>query len=201
MRSLVLLSLVVMACRGKEAPKADAAQAAPPPTDAVVESLPPMPAFPSPARGKLAAVSAGAPLEIEGEWKAEAGVCDQPPMLQVVAQVEGTGTIVLLALPEKDRVTDYPIKIATGTGLPAAPASQIGVQVFRKSGPAAYQASEGSVEIYAYEKAVSGRFAVTMRQISSNDRIRYAGAFREIPIKQMDKAYCAVADSASRARP
>lgn len=199
MRSLVLLSLLFAGCQGKDANKAQPAQPAPTPTPAV-ESLPPMPSFPSPARGRLAAQSAGGPAEIKGEWAAEAGVCEQPPMLQVVAQVEGTGTIVLLALPEKNRVTDYPVT-TVGNGLPTPPAAQVGVQVFRKQGPAAYQASEGSVEIYAYEKTVSGRFGVTMRQISSNERIRYAGAFREIPIKQLDKSYCTVADSAARARP
>src|SRR5262249_18300616 len=113
---------------------------------------------------QLAAQSAGGELDIRGEWPAEAGICDQPPMLQVVAQVKGAGTIVLLSLPAGNRVTSYPVKLRLPgqQGIPEAPASQVGVQMFRPQGPVAYQGAEGSVDIYGYAKTVSGRFAVTL---------------------------------------
>ena len=197
MRVLLAAWMIVAACRSK--PAADPASKQQGTATAVAaESLPPMPPYPEPARGRLAVQSAGGAHEIKGEWPAEAGACERPPMLQVVAQVQGFGTIVLLALPEKDRVTSYPVTIVDTTGLPTAPASQVGVQVFRSDGPAAYQAAEGAVEVYAFEKTVSGRFGVTMRQVSTNSRIRYAGAFREIPLKQLDAAHCARADSAAK---
>lgn len=195
MRRLLVLILTVAACRGQET-KATAERPAVNLTPAV-ESLPPMPAFPAAARGRLAVQSAGGPKEIRGEWPAEAGMCERPPMLQIVSQVQGTGTIVLLALPETNRVARYPVTMI-GSGLPTPPAAQVGVQVFRADGPGAYQAAEGSVEIYAFEKTISGRFGVTLRQISTNARIQYAGAFREIAVKPLDPAHCAVADSAAK---
>ena len=195
MKSLLVTALLLAACRGKQSTKSSSAQA--PANPPAVESLPPMPAFPTPARGRLAVQSAGGDYEIKGEWPAEAGACDQPPMLQVVAQVKGIGNIVVLALPEKNRVASYPVT-TVGRGLPEAPASQVGVQVLRPQGPSAYQAADGAVDVYAYERTVSGRFGVTLRQISSNAKIRYAGAFREIPIKQLDRPHCARADSAAK---
>lgn len=198
MRRLVLVTLVVAACGGKEPEKAPPGQPAAN-TVPVAESLPPMPPFPEASRGRLAVQSAGGLHQIKGEWPAEAGVCQRPPMLQVVSQVQGTGTIVLLALPETNRVARYPVTLIA-SGLPTPPAAQIGVQVFRPDGPAAYQATEGSVEVYAFTKTVSGRFGVTLRQISTNGRIQYAGAFKEVVIKQLDPAHCAIADSAAKSR-
>jgi len=194
-----LLALCVLSgCEGKRpraASRGPDSAATPLPPD----SLPPMPKYPEPGRGRLAALSAGAERPIQGEWPAEAGICEQPPMLQVVSQVPGTGTIVLLALPEGNRVTSYPVALV-GTGLPTPPAAQVGVQMFAGGMPAAYQASDGAVEIYAFEKTVSGRFGVTLRHISTNQKIRYAGAFKGIPLKALDQTHCALADSTARAR-
>lgn len=187
--------LFLAACRDK--PPAPASNPQDASIPAAAESLPPMPPHPVAARGRLAVQSAGGPREIKGDWAAEAGVCVTPPMMLVVAQVQGMGTVVRLSLPDTNRVTSYPITTVAG-GLPPPPAAQVGVQVFRPDGPAAYQGGEGSVEIYEFAKLVSGRFAVTLRQISTNARIQYAGAFREIPVKPLDRAHCAVAGSAAK---
>jgi hypothetical protein len=122
-------------------------------------------------------------------------------MLQVVAQEPGTGTIVLLALPpEGSRVTRYPVTTVS-VGLPAPPAAQIGVQMFRPTGSRAYQAAEGEVEVYAFDRVVSGRFAVTLREINTNRRKQYAGSFREVPVRALDPAKCAMADSVAASPP
>jgi len=162
------------------------------PSDTVVA----MPAFPRAARGRLAALNAGVrgTPEIKGEWPAEAGTCDQPPMLQLVAQQPGMGTIILLALPPANRLTRYPVTIAPG-GLPTLPAAQVGVNLFRSLGTFAYQAADGEVLVYALDRVVSGRFAVTLREINTNVRVKYAGTFREVPVKPLDAEQCAMADS------
>ncbi|MBI4499552.1 MAG: hypothetical protein HY700_00160 [Gemmatimonadetes bacterium] len=153
-----------------------------------------MPPYPAAERGKLAVQSAGPPgtEPMVRDWPAQAGMCETPPMLQIRAEEAGTGgTMVLLALPA-NKVTSYPITLVT-QGLPTPPAAQIGVQVYTRTGSSAYQAQDGSVDIYVFDRTVSGRFAVTLREISSNTRIRYAGAFREVPVVRLDPALCAPA--------
>jgi hypothetical protein len=112
----------------------------------------------------------------------------------VVAQEPGAGTIVLLQLPPENPVTRYPVTTVT-QGFPQPPAAQVGVNLFRPTGQFSYQAAEGDVELYVLGRVASGRFAVTLREINSNARVRYAGAFREIPVKELDPAKCAGADS------
>ena len=115
-------------------------------------------------------------------------------MLMIKSEQPGQGgTLVILALPA-DRITTYPVTTVTA-GLPTPPAAQIGVQVYRATGAMAYQALEGNVDLYAFGPTVSGRFAVTLREINRNERIRFVGAFREIPLSRLDPAFCAPAAS------
>ena len=198
MRGGVILLLGLSACRGK-ADQVASTPAAKTPVPAAMpakpaDELPPMPAYAEAARGHLAAQSAGpaGTEEIRGEWTARAGICDKPPMLQVVAEEPGVGTIILLAVPVANQVRSYPITTVS-SGLPDPPAAQIGVQLIRRTGSFAYQALDGSVDVYAFEKTVSGRFASTLREISSNVRLRYVGAFREAPVVKLDASRCAPA--------
>jgi hypothetical protein len=157
-----------------------------------------MPPYPDAARGRMSVLSAQQRVEdsIRHEWPAQAGLCAAPPMLLVKSEEMGSGgTMVLLALPE-NRVGTYPVTVVE-RGLPTPPAAQIGVQVFRPTGSLAYQAMDGSVDLYSYGKTVSGRFAVTLREISRNERIRYAGAFKEVPVVELEAALCAPAEAAA----
>ena len=163
--------------------------------------LPPMPPYPEAVRGRLAVQSAGPPgtQQIARDWVAKAGVCETPPMMQIKGEQPGAGgTLVLLAVPE-NKITSYPVTLVA-QGLPTPPAAQVGVQVYTKTGSFAYQAQEGSVDVYAFGKTVSGRFAVTLREINSNARLRYAGAFREVPVVQLDPAFCAPAAAGAKPR-
>lgn len=197
----VLLLLIVAAGCGKQDAAPSTTTASPADTTQPRSAqgsadLPEMPRYPDAGRAHMAVISAGAnPGDtISRDWQADAGWCASPPMLLVKSEMPGVGgTLVLLALPE-DRITTYPVTIVT-EGLPEPPAAQVGVQVFRSSGPQAYQATEGSVDLYAFGKTVSGRFAVTLREISRNTRIRYAGAFREVPLVQLAESLCAPAAS------
>ena len=187
--------LLALACKGSERAKAKAG-AAPDTTRPVSSELPPMPRFPEASRGRMAVVSAGpaGADSIHREWAADAGWCETPPMLLVKSEQPGEGgTLVLLALPA-DRITSYPVTTVT-QGLPTPPAAQIGVQVYRPTGPLAYQALDGSVDLYAFGPTVSGRFAVTLREINRNEKIRFAGAFKEVPLARLDAAYCTPAAS------
>jgi hypothetical protein len=118
-------------------------------------------------------------------------------MLQVRSeQVAQGGTLVLLALPE-NKVTTYPVTLVN-EGLPTPPAAQVALQVFSRVTSTAYQAMDGAVEVYAWGKTVSGRFGITLREINRNDRIRFVGAFRDVPVTKLDSALCAPAAAGAK---
>jgi len=166
------------------------------------EPLPPepleMPDFPAQQRGRMVAASAGAPggEEIDGSWEAGAAMCEDPPMMQVMAGAPGIGTLVLLQLPPaEERVGRYPIVIVD-SGPPPTPAAQIGVQLFRGPASYAYQAMEGQVEVYGYGDRVSARFAVSLREIRSNDTVLYAGVFHGVSLEPLPLEQCEAAKAA-----
>jgi hypothetical protein len=149
----------------------------------------PMPDFPEPQRGRLVVRGAGSYM-LDGAWEAVARMCDDPPMMQVVAQEPGIGTLVLLQLPpESGRLTDYPVTIVE-QGAPPAPASQVGVQIFQGGAASAFQAMEGQVSVYGFDDRISGRFAVILREISSGDGQKYAGVFENVPIEPIAVEDC-----------
>lgn len=149
----------------------------------------PMPAFPEPQRGRLVVRGAG-PYMLDGAWPAVARMCDDPAMMQVIAQEPGIGTLVLLQLPpDGQRLADYPVTIVE-QGAPVAPASQVGVQLFQGGAASAFQGMEGQVSVYDFGSRVSGRFAVILRDISSGDRQKYAGVFESVPIEQIAVEDC-----------
>ena len=166
------------------------------------DPLPPealeMPDFPAQQRGRLVAASAGAPggEEIEGSWEAGAAMCEDPPMMQMMAGEPGIGTLVLLQLPATEkRVARYPIVIVD-SGPPPAPAAQIGVQLFRGPASYAYQALEGEVEVYGFGDRVSARFAVKLREIQSDDTVLYAGVFHGVGLQPLPLEQCQAAKAA-----
>jgi len=111
-------------------------------------------------------------------------------MMQVLAQQPGIGVLVLLQMPEPgDRITDYPVMIVE-RGAPVPPASQIAVQLFQGGAASAFQAAEGQVSVYGMDERISGRFAVVLREITSNDLQKYAGVFHGVPITAIPEADC-----------
>lgn len=149
----------------------------------------PMPDFPEPQRGRLVVRGAGSYM-LDGAWPAAARMCDDPPMMQIVAQEPGIGTLVLLQLPPASRrLTDYPVTIVE-QGAPTAPASQVGVQLFQGGAASAFQAMEGQVSIHSFGDQISGEFAVILREIASGDGQKYAGVFERVPIEQIPVEDC-----------
>jgi hypothetical protein len=149
----------------------------------------PMPDFPEPRRGHLVAKGAGTYM-LDGAWEAIARKCDDPPMMQVLAQQPGFGTIVLLQLPpEGERLTDYPVTIVE-QGIPDPPASQVGVQVFQGGSVATFQAMEGGVTVFGYGQLISGQFAVVLREVSTEELQKYAGTFQSVPIEAIPEDDC-----------
>lgn len=149
-----------------------------------------MPDIPDARRGYLVARGAG-PYELDGAWEAQTGTCDDPPMIEVIGRQPGMGVLVLLQLPAAgERVTSYPVTIVE-EGAPTPPASQIAVQLLEGSTGRAFQGMEGSIDVYRYDDRVSARFAVSLREIASDDLQKYAGVFHEIRVKPLPQEQCA----------
>lgn len=181
------LVAVAIACRGDERqPGATPIQteAQPTPSDSIR-----MPTYPEPRRGYLVARSAGV-YDLDGQWPARAGMCEDLGIMEVLAQQPGVGTIVLLRLPpQAQRLTTYPITIVD-SGAPAPPAAQIGVQLFQGANAYAFQGLQGQVLLTGMSDRVSGRYQVTLREISSDDLAKYAGVFESVMLEQLPAEQC-----------
>lgn len=150
--------------------------------------LPPMPDYPGQRGGYLVAHAVGA-TDFELAWPARAGRCSEPAMLLVIAELERSGASVLLELPDGDALVEYPVKLATDSGAPEPPAAQLGFQFFEDV-PSAYQAAEGTVEVYGIASGVSGRFAITIRHIVNQELARVAGVFHNVDIEDLPPDWC-----------
>ncbi|MDH3495703.1 MAG: hypothetical protein OER21_02995 [Gemmatimonadota bacterium] len=195
------LVLVVVACGGERSDQPavvtsddsiEAAIAA-----ASDTTLPPMPALPGRRGGQMTVRAVGV-LDFEKTWPARAGRCARPAMILVVAEEPGSGGSVLLQLPDSGPLTGgYPVKIADSTGVPAAPAAQLGFQFFQERSSDAYQAAEGSVEVYSLDDLrVSGQFTATVRHIVNERRARVAGVFHGVDVEALPPDWCEQAQAA-----
>lgn len=207
---LTVLSVGACAAEPEEADPVDQASANGEATSGpvIVEPLPDMPPFPAPRRGFMVVTSAG-PHHVEGAWRARAGICEDPPMLTVVAEESGIGVLVLLQLPPAGlRITSYPITLVEGAvGFPEPPAAQLAVQLLTGRNVYGFQGDTGRVEVYGFgelldridprERAVSGRFAVTVREIQSEQRVQVAGVFDGIGVAPLPAEQCRAARDAA----
>jgi hypothetical protein len=200
-RLTVALLLLIVGC-GRRAPQGDGAA-----SDAVAAEdtvtvgadtvLPDMPDLPARRRGYLTAVAVG-DVNFEKSWQARAGRCARPPMILVLGDEPGSGGSILLQLPAAGPFTGiYNVRLADSTGMPEAPAAQLGFQFFNQQGAAAYQAADGAVELTSLdERRVSGAFHVTMRHINTNHRVRIAGTFEAVDVEPLTPAWCESAQAA-----
>lgn len=181
-----LLTLVFACSADERQPPPPQAQATGQPTtpDSMI-----MPPFPEPRRGYLVARSAGL-HDLSGAWTARAGLCEDPAVMEVLAQQPGVGTIVLLRLPPPtQRLATYPIT-DVDSGAPIPPAAQIGVQRFEGASAYAFQGLEGQVVLTAMGDRVSGRYQVTLREITSKDLAKYAGVFESVMLDTLPAEQC-----------
>jgi hypothetical protein len=160
-------------------------------------ALPAMPSLPARRRGYFTATAVGA-LNFDKAWPARAGRCARPAMILVLGEEQGSGGSILLQLPTSGPlIGTYSVKLADSTGMPEAPAAQLGFQFFDKQGASAYQAAEGAVEITSLDdRRVSGDFRVTVRHIDTNQRARIVGAFQAVDVEPLTPAWCESAKAA-----
>jgi hypothetical protein len=197
-----LAAILLLACgAGDRAPEADSSAVAfdeDAADTASVPVLPPMPDHPDQESGRLAVTAVGS-LELSRSWPARAGRCANPRMVLVVADEPGSGASIMLELPaDGDLTGEYPVRFADSTGTVTAPASQLGVQIFGAGTADAYQGSAGAVDVDELtDERLSGRFAVTLRHLTSNRLAQVAGTFHRVNVEALPIDWCAQA-AASR---
>lgn len=182
--AVVGVTVLVSAACGSGAERDDAAPA----DSVVVRDTLVMPAYPDAEAGRLVTRSDGRDTLV-GSWRARAGVCAEPELLQLIADEGEIGTIVLVHRPDGGSwETGYPVRapdstLAAGTG-------RLGVQVFRHRRAVALQAVAGSVVVERAPPALDGRFAVTLRNVTTFDSVLYAGVFQGISVDSLPAGLC-----------
>ena len=166
----------------------------PPPDSPEEQTELAMPSYPPPRSGYLVGVSEG-PYDLDGVWGAEAQTCETPRMLQVISWEHGMGTLMVFDIREQaDPVAEYSVVIGDDrlTARPP-PFVRFGVQQLARARAVAFQGWDGTVEITSYdERVVSGRFAVSLREVQSGDVGLYAGTFERIPIAAPSDSGCVI---------
>ena len=185
----VLMVALAAACGGEPELVRDTYQ--PSDSDRVLltlAQLPSMPAYPGGRRGRLVVASAG-DQEINGAFEAWAGLCETPRLLEIYATVPGTGTAILVHLPEGDPIGSYPV-VPAQSGVHEIRTAQIGVQLFQEPEAYGFQALNGDFELTYLGEYASGRFAVTLQEIDHGILSRYVGVVEHAPVEVQPAEYC-----------
>lgn len=162
-----------------------------------------MPDFPEVEAGQLAALTSTRQEEylFSGSWDATAGRCREPSLIQVLAQGEGLGVILLFGPSRNaDEVGEYEV-VSGIRGAPDSSTARVAVQLF----PAAtrthvFRGATGTAEIQRIDSVVAGRLAVTMIESSFRDSVFLAGSFN-VPLGNAPDEWCQVVGVRGRNTP
>ena len=155
----------------------------------LLSNLPPTPHLPTSRRGYLVAASAGE-FKLGGRWKAHANLCKDIGLLEIVAAIPGTGTLILLSLRDESALGSYEV-VGPDKEEPEPGEARIGVQVFRgKQLVYAFQAGSGTLEISSFDGDVRGQFRSVVREVETYILTHYVGVFDRVPIIERTASYC-----------
>ncbi len=187
--SLLTLCGAVAACGDEPAPEPVVTGAEEPGiTRRTLDQLPPMPAYPDSRDGYLVAVSDG-DFMLDGKWPATAGVCTGIRVIELYAEDEDGGTVIVLHYPENGPTGTFPIMLVD-SATPDERLALIGVQVFEERDAFGFQAIEGTAEVTTFDERISGRFASTVSDVQTDILTRYVGVFSAVRVDPLDGAYC-----------
>lgn len=182
---LAVLGLVVAACGGGAAAgSADTVS-----TNRTNDTtLAPDTSYPAPQRHALVTRTV-TPEALAGVWKPVAGVCREPPSFQLLARGDSVDVILVLALPAEGGPTgEYPVRALRDTAGGERPA-RIGVQRLRYL-DLAYEGVGGVVRLDRLDRVADGRFDVRLREITSQEEIRYLGIFDGVRVDSLAGGAC-----------
>lgn len=180
--------LLLAACGGGRASAPD--------TESVSDTIPPTPVAPDttsprPRRGALIARS-GFPSPLTGEWQPKAGVCGGPRSFQLLARGDSVDVLILVRLPAEGPDTGTYMVTGAEDSTSGPRTARIGVQRLEYV-DLAYRSERGSVELSRLDRLASGRFDVVLREVSSQDSVRYLGAFERVRLDSLPEPQCRAA--------
>ncbi|MFQ6045093.1 MAG: hypothetical protein ACE5PT_01870 [Gemmatimonadales bacterium] len=148
-----------------------------------------VPSYPEARAGRLVMVSDGS-LAVEGSWKPTAGLCDEPRSLQLIAQSENFGVIIVVELPDTGAVAgNYAMVSVEEDSVPGINA-RLGIQVLADGGAFAYQVTEGELVIERLDDRVTGRLAGMALEVALGAKVGLAGVFDDIPVTLLPDDQC-----------
>lgn len=181
------LAIAVEACGGPEPPASvgDAPQGEDTAGAFVHDSLPPA------AQPGFLAARTDDPSQLGGAWAARAGECPSPPSLQVMAESDSVGVLVLIAYPDSGpRTTVYRV-VLPDSAAPSPGTARLGVQRIQYLA-LAYRGVGGWVALSDLGRRVTGRFDVTLADVTTQRELRYVGSFRDVRIEPWPRDLCAL---------
>jgi hypothetical protein len=192
-RAIAVLLVLAAACNGETDVDADIAIANDAPNAPLtLDDLPAMPGYPSQRFGRLAVVAEG-DLTLAKAWEAEAGICPNKREIELYAEDDSSGTVVVFYYPKGNPEGSYGILQVDSVDL-GERAVLVGVQLFREKEALGFQGIGGSAELEIVGDAVTGHFASTLREVESQVLTRYVGVFDQIALVELSDEYCSAFD-------
>ncbi len=192
MRALVAGVVVfVLACSRAPGPDGEDSPDGAVAADTTSLTVPDRP-HPRPERLVTAAVATRRDIDASGAWRAEAALCQRPPLVQLIARGPGFGAIILFAPPEGG-VAAGAYAILEGTAdLPDSSTARVGVQVYPEGErPAAFVGISGTLEIESLNATLVGHLAVVAEEPRYFDTLFLSGAF-DVAVRNASDASCRV---------
>ena len=190
-REVILFLIVVIGCNAEIEPETETGipgPAEPARSLLTLGQLPPMPDYPRPRDRHLVVVSDG-DFTIDRVWEAEAGVCATAYNMELYAEDDSSGTVIVAYYPDGDLEGTYPISLVDSVVI-GERAALVGVQIFREREAFGFQAIDGSLEIQAVGEKLTGRFTATVQEVQSQVLTRYVGVFGNVELRDLSSEYC-----------
>ena len=162
-----------------------------PASDTVALAIPERPAARA-ERLVTAAVSTRSDIDASGTWRAEATLCQSPPLVQLIAHEPLFSAIVLIAPPEGGSASGVYRILEGNANLPDTSTARVGLQVHPEGErPAAFVGFEGTVEIESLDAALVGHVSVVAAEARYFDTLFLAGSF-DVAVRNASDASCRV---------
>ena len=151
-----------------------------------------MPEYPPEQAGRVVARSVSQTIEtrLVGNWPAEAGRCQEPTVIQIVARSDSAGVIVFIG-PSASIVGKYDVYEGR-FDVPDTLAARVAAQVYSsRTRPLSLRGVSGTVEVRRADSVVAGRFAVQLIDDRFQDTVLMAASF-DAPLRNAPESWCTV---------
>ena len=151
-----------------------------------------MPEYPAAEAGRVVvqSVSQAPENRFVGNWPAEAGRCQGPTVVQIVARDDSAGVIVFIG-PSDSVVGEYDV-YAGRSDVPDTLTARVALQVYgSRSRLRGLRGVGGAVEVQRADSIVTGRLAVQLIDDRSQDTVLMAASFHA-PLRNVPESWCRV---------